>query len=218
TTAFDPEDQKHCKGHTADLRAPAPLAPPRESCVRGNPGPVGLLAFGMTTVMLMFIETSWSDKLFLPTVIAYAAFYGGLGQFVAGLLELLKGNTFAGTAFISYGAFWMGWFMLEFLSKIDHSLPVSLTGKTLWCALWGILTAGFFVVTLRKNFGLMFIFSTLTVTFFLLAGGVYNPNSQKAAGYVGFACGSSAIYTALAMLYQDELGITLPGIGPVHFI
>ncbi|KAG1677967.1 hypothetical protein FOA52_001385 [Chlamydomonas sp. UWO 241] len=132
TTAFDPEDQKHCKGHTADLRAPAPLAPPRESCVRGNPGPVGLLAFGMTTVMLMFIETSWSDKLFLPTVIAYAAFYGGLGQFVAGLLELLKGNTFAGTAFISYGAFWMGWFMLEFLSKIDHSLPVSLTGKTLW--------------------------------------------------------------------------------------
>ncbi|KAG1656838.1 hypothetical protein FOA52_006293 [Chlamydomonas sp. UWO 241] len=133
-------------------------------------------------------------------------------------MQLLKGNTFAGTAFISYGAFWMGWFMLEFLSKIDHSLPVSLTGKTLWCALWGILTAGFFVVTLRKNFGLMFIFSTLTVTFFLLAGGVYNPNSQKAAGYVGFACGSSAIYTALAMLYQDELGITLPGIGPVHFI
>jgi succinate-acetate transporter protein len=42
--------------------------------------------------------------------------------------------------------------------------------------------------------------------------------TTQAAGYVGFACGSSAIYTALAMLYQDELGITLPFISPVDFI
>ncbi|KAG1676088.1 hypothetical protein FOA52_014954 [Chlamydomonas sp. UWO 241] len=205
----------HRDDHADHVEHSAALRP---SGVRGNPGPLGLLCFGMTTVMLMFIETSWSDKAFMPTVIAYAAFYGGLGQFVAGILELIKGNTFAGTAFASYGCFWMGWFLLEFLSTIDPGMPFSTTGKTLWLALWGVLTAGFFVVTLRKNFGLMCIFSSLTVTFFLLAGGVHSPEAKTAGGYVGFACGLSAIYTALAMLYQDELGIRLPGIAPVHFI
>ncbi|KAG1674030.1 hypothetical protein FOA52_000336 [Chlamydomonas sp. UWO 241] len=195
--------------------------PPRPSCVRGNPGPVGLLAFGMTTLMLMFIETGWtatSDGPFKPTVIAYAMFYGGLAQFIAGILELIKGSTFAGTAFMSYGAFWMGWFMLEYFLTIDPILSNSLTGKTLWLALWGVLTSGFFVVTLRKNFGLMYVFSSLAITFFMLAGGVYSYNTTKAAGYVGFSCGSAAIYTALAMLYQDELGIVLPFISPVNFI
>ncbi|KAG1675985.1 hypothetical protein FOA52_014229 [Chlamydomonas sp. UWO 241] len=193
--------------HSVDMYEKDKLAqyappPPRPSCVRGNPGPVGLLAFGMTTLMLMFIETGWtatSDGPFKPTVIAYAMFYGGLAQFIAGILELIKGSTFAGTAFMSYGAFWMGWFLLEL-------------------ALWGVLTSGFFVVTLRKNFGLMYVFSSLAITFFMLAGGVYSHNTTKAAGYVGFSCGSAAIYTALAMLYQDELGITLPFISPVHFI
>ncbi|KAG1665546.1 hypothetical protein FOA52_000692 [Chlamydomonas sp. UWO 241] len=214
-TREDPEDQRvPANGQ----RTAVPPAPPRASGVRGNPGPVGLLAFGMTTVMLTFIETSWGDKAFLPTVIAFAAFYGGLGQFIAGILELIKGNTFAGTAFVSYGAFWMGWFMLEFLSTIDPVVPVSATGKTLWLALWGALTAAFFVVTLRKNFGLMFVFASLAITFFLLAGGVYSAEAKKTGGYVGFACGASAIYTALAMLYQDELGITLPGISPVRFV
>ena len=46
------------------------------------------------------------------------------------------------------------------------------------------------------------IFSTLVVTFFLLAGGNYSASCKMAAGYVGFFCGSSAIYAAFAMLYQ----------------
>ncbi|GFR48506.1 hypothetical protein Agub_g10173 [Astrephomene gubernaculifera] len=187
--------------------------------VRGDPGPFGLLCFGMTTCMLMFITTRWSEKTFLPTVFCYAAFYGGFGQFVAGVLELIKGNTFGGTAFASYGAFWMGWFLLEFLSKSDPArYPVAKTGKTLWCGLWAFLTFGFFIVTLRKNGCLMTIFSTLVITFSLLAGGLWSDNSEHAAGYWGFFCGASAIYAAFAFLYKIELGIVLPGVRPVAFI
>jgi hypothetical protein len=46
------------------------------------------------------------------------------------------------------------------------------------------------------------IFSTLTITFALLAGGNYSHACKLAAGYFGIFCGSSAIYAALAMLYQ----------------
>ncbi|KAJ9533854.1 hypothetical protein QJQ45_026956 [Haematococcus lacustris] len=194
---------------------------PRPAGVRGNPGPFGLLCFGMTTCMLMFVTTTWSSAGFIPVVMSYAMFFGGAGQLIAGILELIKGNTFAGTAFSSYGCFWMGWFLFNYfaVSKITPSvLAVALTGDTLWCGLWGVLTFLFYIVTLRKNGCLQTIFLTLWITFFLLAGGNYSARCKEAAGYVGFFCGSSAIYAAIAMLYQDELGWTLPGMRPTNFI
>ena len=55
-------------------------------------------------------------------------------------VQLIKGNTFAGTAFSSYGCFWMGWFLLEYLSYTytgdKHLYDLAMTGKTLWCGLW----------------------------------------------------------------------------------
>lgn len=209
--------------HTVTYAPPAPAPAPaiRPSGVRGNPGPFGLLCFGMTTCMLMFVTTGWSPSGFTPTVMAYAMFYGGLGQLIAGVLELIKGNTFAGTAFSSYGCFWMGWFLWKFMEadKVVASVAVTaLTGDTLWHGLWGFLTLFFFVVTLRKNGCLMTIFGSLFITFFLLCGSNYSAKCKQATGYIGFFCGSSAIYAAMAMLYQDELGYTLPGIRPVNYI
>ncbi|KAJ9532792.1 hypothetical protein QJQ45_010901 [Haematococcus lacustris] len=158
---------------------------------------------------------------FIPVVMSYAMFFGGAGQLIAGILELIKGNTFAGTAFSSYGCFWMGWFLFNYfaVSKITPSVTaVAMTGDTLWCGLWGVLTFLFYIVTLRKNGCLQTIFLSLWITFFLLAGGNYSDKCKEAAGYVGFFCGSSAIYAAIAMLYQDELGWTLPGMRPTNFI
>lgn len=189
--------------------------------VRGDPGPFGLLCFGMTTCMLMFITTTWAEGAFKVTVMSYAAFYGGMGQLLAGLLELIKGNTFGGTAFASYGCFWMGWCLMEYWSVMypqQFPLGAAMTGRTLWCGLWSFLTFGFFIVTCRKNGCLMTIFSTLVLCFALLAGGVHSARCEEAAGYVGFFCGASAIYAALAFLYKEELGYVLPGANPVHFI
>ncbi|GIL45121.1 hypothetical protein Vafri_2045 [Volvox africanus] len=189
----------------------------KPASINGDPGPFGLLCFGMTTCMLMFIYTGWAESNFLPTVMCYAMFYGGFGQFVAGVLELIGGNTFGGTAFCSYGAFWMGWFLLEFVSHQDaDNYPPARVGKTLWCALWALLTGGLFVATLRKNGCLMTIFSSLVVTFILLAGGEWSDKCHQAAGYIGFFCGASAIYAAFAFLYEKELGILLPGARPLN--
>jgi succinate-acetate transporter protein len=91
-------------------------------------------------------------------------------------------------------------------------------GETLVMALWGLLTTLFFVPTLRKNGALMTVFGSLALTFFLLAGGQWSPAVMKAAGYVGAFCGSSAIYLAIAEIYQEALGLTLPGLRPIHLL
>jgi hypothetical protein len=124
------------------------------------------------------------------------------------------------------------WKYLETTTTVPSVAAVALTGDTLWCGLWGVLTSGFFVVTLNKNgclqvsaewdwmlhisckfvwaqepdniapLYLQTIFGTLLVTFFLLAGANYSENCHYAAGYIGCFCGASAIYTALAELYK----------------
>ncbi|KAJ9532993.1 hypothetical protein QJQ45_018082 [Haematococcus lacustris] len=205
--------------HGHGMMVPAAVPPPPS--VRANPGPFGLLCFGMTTCMLMFTTTKWSPGGFLPVVVAYAAFFGGFGQLVAGVLELIRGATFAGTAFSCYGCFWLGWFLwklLEIQKTVASVTATALTGDTLWCGLWAVFTLCFFVVTLRKNKCLQVVFASLTLTFILLAGANYSDSCKLAAGYVGFFCGSSAIYAAIAMLYQEELGWTLPGLRPTNYV
>jgi succinate-acetate transporter protein len=77
--------------HHQDLEAanhadPAPR--PAWSAAIGNPAPLGLLAFGMTTFFLMSVDTLWSGKVFVGAVIGYAYAYGGFAQMVAGVLEV----------------------------------------------------------------------------------------------------------------------------------
>lgn len=138
--------------------------------------------------------------------------------------QLIKGNTFAGTAFFSYGAFWCAFFLMKYLIKTTATLGAAAysghfqVGETLIMVLWGVFTSAFFVPTLRKNSCLMFVFGSLALTFFLLAGGQWSKPCLQAAGYFGFVCGCSAIYTAFAEIWQEALGFNMPGLAPVRFI
>lgn len=208
---------------------PEPMPAPVWSAAIGNPAPLGLLAFGMTTFFLMGIDALWSGKLFIGSVIGYAYAYGGFAQMVAGVLELLKGNSFAGTAFFSYGSFWISWAFLETMNRIHKGPSFApaddpagmagfLVGKCIMLATWGFFTFAFFIPTLRKNGCLMVVFGSLSCTFWLLAGGVFSTLCNQAAGYVGVFCGLSAIYTAFAEIWQESLNIRMPGLAPVRFI
>jgi succinate-acetate transporter protein len=138
---------------------------------------------------------------------------------------MVKGNTFAATAFFSYGAFWMAFFVMKYLVKTSVALGAAAAysghfqvGETLIMVLWGVFTTAFFVPTLRKNGCLMFVFGSLAVTFFLLAGGQWSKACLTAAGYMGFVCGCSAMYTAFAEIWQEALGWNMPGLKPVRFV
>ena len=187
----------------------------------GNPAPLGLLAFGMTTAMLMFVDAGWAESDFAYVVATYAIFYGGLGQILVAIFELFKGSSFSFAVFFSYGAFWLGWAFLFIERKKDYSSYQEAeyqTGMALFFILWGVISTCFWIVTLRKNICLIVVFALLCTTFYLLAAAEATSNlaTKRAAGYVGFCTAVSALYTGVAELINEEWGRhVLPGLHPI---
>jgi len=188
------------------------LAPDRT----GNPAPLGLMGFGMTTVLLNFhnIGVFPLDSM----ILSMGIFYGGLAQVVAGIMEWKKGNTFAATAFTSYGMFWLSLVALIVLPKAGVGVagPSGLA-MPIYLAMWGLFTAILFIGTLRLNRALQVVFGSLTFLFALLAmvDGVGSAAIGKTAGWVGLFCGASAIYTGLAQILNEVYGRIVWPLGPV---
>jgi len=180
----------------------------------GNPAPLGLMGFGMTTVLLNFHNVGFFE---LNTMIlAMGICYGGLAQIIAGMMEWKKGNTFATTAFISYGFFWLSLVALIVLTKLGWAPASNEKSMAAYLAMWGLFTAVMFVGTLRLTRALQFVFGTLTLLFFLLAIGDFtnaSPAFKHATGYEGIICGFSAIYTGLAQVLNELFGKTILPLG-----
>ena len=83
-----------------------------------NPAPLGLMGFGMTTVLLNIHNANPSVLPIGSMILAMGIFYGGLAQIIAGILEFRKGNTFGVTAFTSYGLFWLSLVALLIIPNI----------------------------------------------------------------------------------------------------
>jgi uncharacterized protein len=176
-----------------------------------NPAPLGLLAFGMTTVLLS-LHNLGMYGLDSP-VLSMGIFYGGIAQVIAGIVEFRNGNTFGATAFTSYGLFW-----LSFVAINTGMIPgAAADGMSLgmYFAIWGVLTAFLFIGTLKGNRCTQTVFLTLTVLFFIVAAkdmsGVHE--LAYAAGAVGVLCGGSAMYTAFAEVVNGQLGRTVMPLG-----
>ncbi|RLI35921.1 hypothetical protein DRO55_04580, partial [Candidatus Bathyarchaeota archaeon] len=80
-----------------------------------NPAPLGLMGFGLTTILLNLVNAGLIGIDALGVILPMGIFYGGLAQVVAGLLEARQGNTFGATAFTSYGLFWFSFVAVNFL-------------------------------------------------------------------------------------------------------
>ena len=100
-----------------------------------NPAPLGLMGFGMTTVLLNIHNTGMFP--ISAVILAMGIFYGGIAQIIAGCMEFKKGNTFGTTAFTSYGLFWLTLVADAYaLAGLDHRIevderPSQLAGKQL---------------------------------------------------------------------------------------
>ncbi len=180
-----------------------------------NPGPLGLFAFGMTTVLLNLHNAGFFEL--DSMVLAMGIFYGGTAQVIAGILESKKNNTFGMTAFISYGFFWLTLVGLIVMPKLGWTVPSSETAMASYLTLWGGFTGLLFIGTLRLNRALQFVFATLTILFFLLAAGdaTGNKSITHFAGYEGLICGFSAIYAGTGTLLNEVYGRNFWPLGPV---
>ena len=180
-----------------------------------NPGPLGLLAFGMTTVLLNLHNAGFYEL--NSMILGMGIFYGGLAQVIAGILEAKKNNTFGLTAFTSYGFFWLSLVGLIVFPKLGWIDKASNPGMIAYLVMWGIFTFLLFFGTLRLNKALQFVFASLTILFFLLAIGDATGNAtiKQFTGFEGIICGGSAIYTGVAVLLNEVYGKVVLPIGPV---
>jgi len=181
-----------------------------------NPAPLGLCAFGMTTVLLNIHNAGFFEL--NAMILAMGIFYGGLAQVIAGIIEAKKNNTFGLTAFTSYGFFWLSLVGLIVMPKLGWAPKASEGAMVAYLSIWGLFTFCLFFGTLRLNRALQFVFASLTVLFFLLVTGdaTGNKSITQLAGYEGIICGLSAIYTGIAGVLNEVYGKTVLPIGTVE--
>ncbi len=171
-----------------------------------NPAPLGLLGFGMTTVLLNLhnVGLFGLDSM----ILGMGLFYGGLAQIVAGIMEWKKKNTFGTTAFTSYGLFWLTLVALLVLPKLGWGEAPSKSALAAYLFMWGLFTCVMFVGTLKLSRALQVVFASLTLLFWLLAlaDALGNPAITRVAGVVGIFCGFSAVYTGLGQVLNEIHG------------
>ncbi len=173
-----------------------------------NPAPIGLLGFGMTTILLNLHNAGFYGM--SAMILGMGIFVGGLAQVLAGYLEWKKNNTFGATAFTMYGMFWLSLVVIVVLPKTSFGATLAVDGPTMgwYLALWGLFTLMMFIGTLRLICILKVIFLSLTVLFFLLAIGKFWPNEslEHFTGYEGIFCGLSAFYAGVASVINEVHG------------
>ena len=184
-----------------------------------NPAPLGLLGFGMTTVLLNLHNAGFFG--FNTMILGMGIFYGGIAQVIAGIQEWKKGNTFGATAFTSYGLFWLS--LVALLMLPGAIVGPDKTATASYFFMWGLFTLVMFIGTLKLNKALQVVFGTLFVLFFMLcirdatatSAADFSKTFGKIAGYEGIVCGASAIYAALAQVLNEVYGKVVLSIGPV---
>lgn len=168
-----------------------------------NPAPLGLLGFGMTTVLLNLHNAGVYEL--NSMILAMGIFYGGIAQVIAGLFEMKKKNTFGATAFVSYGLFWLSLVGLLVMPKMGWAEASSNGAMVAYLLMWGLFTGCMFIGTLKLSRALQFVFGSLTLLFVLLAMGDATGSTliKQIAGIEGIICGFSAIYTAAAQVLNE---------------
>ncbi len=200
-----------------------PLAQPPAA----DPAPLGLAAFALTTFVFSLVNAGIIQQgpdpsqqivnLFLPL----ALIYGGLAQFVAGILEFRTGNTFGVAGFGSYGAFWISLGVMNLMARQGIIAETRLAEAQGWFFLgWAIFTAIMLIATFGLNVGLIVTFALLLLTFILLTigdlqGGHEGPGRPWAiaGGYVGIITAIAAWYVAAADVINDTFGRTVLPVG-----
>ena len=169
-----------------------------------DPAPLGLAGFAMTTFALSVSNAKvWGPG--ASAALALEIAYGGLAQLLAGMWEFVRKNTFGATAFSSFGAFWIAYYVLvKFIAPglSSSELPVTVGVFLLG---WTIFTFYMTIASLRVSGAVLTVFVLLTITFLLLTVGAFQSADgwTKAGGWVGIATAAAAWYASFAGVVNE---------------
>jgi uncharacterized protein len=183
-----------------------------------NPAPLGLLGFGMTTVLLNLHNAGLYEL--NSMIIGMGIFVGGIAQIMAGIQEWKKNNTFGATAFTAYGSFWITLVTIWLLPKTSFGADLKPDEVSMgWFLLiWCVFTTFMFIGTFRLNRALQVVFGSLVILFLLLSISDFTGirTIRVIAGIEGIFCGLSAIYTCASLLLNEVYGKSILPLGKVE--
>jgi len=171
-----------------------------------NPAPLGLCAFGMTTLLLS-LHNSGVTALSSP-IIAMAIFYGGLAQVIVGTMEWKKNNSFGMLTFGSFGCFWISFaalLMLPALGLAKAPQPVELAA---FLAIWGVFAIGLFICTLKMHRLLQYTLAAVVLLVILLVAAELTGNALilTLGGVAGIIAGALALYMGMGQVINEIFG------------
>ncbi|WVQ82282.1 hypothetical protein IAT38_004410 [Cryptococcus sp. DSM 104549] len=184
-----------------------------------DPTAIGLYSFALPSFLLNLYNVQARGVTVPNFILGVALGYGGLGLFVAGLMEWASGNTFAATTFTTYGSFWLA-FGINLVPQFEviKSYPTpemyeDALGMFLCC--YGAITFLFGVAALRSSVGLVLVFITLDCHFWILGAGylAHSETTIKVGGGFGLLTAACGAYVATSTLHTKDSSYFLLPIG-----
>ncbi len=167
---------------------------------RADPSALGLAAFAVTTFLVSLYNIVGEAGMPLVAFFIFALVYGGLAEFVAGLFEYRREETFGATVYTTYGAFYLGlaaFGLLTLLGKVPMAaIPMALG----WILLaFGAVNLFFLMWSTRVSVAVFLVFLGVEATEILLLIG-YFMGSGAGMGLVAIG-GGVGILTAILAWY-----------------
>jgi uncharacterized protein len=171
-----------------------------------NPVPVGVAGFALTTFTLGLYTSGQFNPKGVLVVMALAAFYGGITQWIAGWFALRRGDMFAAAFMTTYGAFW-----LSFVALNQYVVPrigtAATEAVTIFLVMWTVITVIFTIATLGTNWFVLATFIEFDITLIIafIGSGTGNAGITHAAGYLEMILGAMAWYIVMAEIVNETL-------------
>lgn len=178
-----------------------------------NPVPLGLLGYGMSTVLLSLANAGVYEA--GSMVLAMAVFFGGIAQVIVAIMAYRNNNTFALTAFAGYGFLWITIAFLTIGGIHGWAGADSGTAMGFYLLMWAIFTFGLLIasrVAPRALTGVL-VLTVILLSVLAIANWAESSTITKIGGWEGVLTGASAVYLAFAFLLNETFGRTVLPVG-----
>ena len=171
-----------------------------------NPAPLGLCAFGMTTLLLSLHNAGFTGL--SSPIIAMAILYGGIAQVAVGLMEWKKKNSFGMLTFGSFGFFWITFAAILILPALNLAKAPSPVELAAFLAIWGVFAFGLFICTLAMHRLLQITLAAvvLLVIFLVAAQLTGSALILTIGGITGLVAGALALYMGMGQVINEIFG------------
>lgn len=177
-----------------------------------NPAVLGLLGYGMSTVLL-----SLANSGIYPVdgmVFAMAIFFGGVAQTLVAMMLFRQGDTFGMTAFGGFSFLWLSFAFLN-IGAINGWWTITSAGVGWYLIIWAVFTLGLVIAsTVAPRVLTIILVLTVILLGSLGLGAITGSEALSLfGGYEGILTGALAVYLAFAFLINEMYGKTVLPIG-----